>query len=41
VGTARAFAKRTREVVGAGRPMCPLCGEPMDPDGHTCAFPTL
>ena len=36
VGTARAFAKRTREVVGAGRPMCPLCGEPIDPDGHTC-----
>jgi len=41
VGTARAFAKRTREVVGAGRPMCPLCGEPIDPDGHTCAFPSL
>ncbi len=39
VGTARAFAKRTLEVVGAGRPICPLCGTPMDPDGHTC--PTL
>jgi uncharacterized repeat protein (TIGR03847 family) len=37
VGTARAFAKRTREVVGSGRPICPLCGAPMDPDGHTCA----
>jgi len=36
VGTARAFAKRTREVVGAGRAMCPLCGTPMDPDGHVC-----
>ncbi|MFB2581241.1 DUF3090 domain-containing protein [Herbiconiux sp. P15] len=36
VGTARAFAKRTREVVGAGRPLCPLCGTPMDPEGHTC-----
>jgi uncharacterized repeat protein (TIGR03847 family) len=36
VGTARAFAKRTREVVGAGRPLCPLCGTPMDPQGHTC-----
>jgi len=34
VGTARAFAKRTLEVVGAGRPICPLCGTPMDPDGH-------
>lgn len=39
VGTARAFAKRTREIVGAGRPTCPLCGYPMDPDGHVCTFP--
>lgn len=39
VGTARAFAKRTREVVGAGRPICVLCGEPIDADGHTCALP--
>jgi uncharacterized repeat protein (TIGR03847 family) len=36
VGAARAFAKRTREVVGEGRPICPLCGNPIDPDGHTC-----
>lgn len=39
VGTARAFAKRTREVIGAGRPLCPLCGEPMDPSGHVCSWP--
>lgn len=39
VGTARAFAKRTREVVGAGRPLCPLCGEPMDADDHVCTLP--
>jgi uncharacterized repeat protein (TIGR03847 family) len=39
VGTARAFAQRTIEVVGAGRPLCPLCGMPMDPDGHVCALP--
>ncbi|WP_422115271.1 DUF3090 domain-containing protein [Brachybacterium sp. UNK5269] len=39
VGTARAFAKRTREVVAAGRPMCPLCGHPIDPDGHICTPP--
>ena len=36
VGTARAFAKRTLEVVRAGRPSCPLCGYSMDPEGHTC-----
>lgn len=39
VGTARAFAKRTREVVGAGRPICPLCQEPMDSDDHVCTLP--
>jgi uncharacterized repeat protein (TIGR03847 family) len=41
VGTARAFAKRTREIVGAGRPMCPLCGYPVDADGHTCTLPEI
>ena len=41
VGTARAFAKRTREIVGAGRPACPLCGYPIDADGHTCTFPEV
>jgi len=39
VGTARAFAKRTREVVGAGRPLCPLCRTPMDADEHICELP--
>ena len=41
VGTARAFTKRTREVVGAGRPLCPLCGYPVDPEGHVCTFPEV
>ncbi|RKO24140.1 DUF3090 domain-containing protein [Pseudarthrobacter phenanthrenivorans] len=41
VGTARAFAKRTREVVGAGRPACPLCGYPVDPGGHVCTLPEV
>jgi uncharacterized repeat protein (TIGR03847 family) len=39
VGTARAFSKRTREVVGAGRPICPLCRLPMDADEHVCELP--
>ncbi|EMY35482.1 hypothetical protein D477_004177 [Arthrobacter crystallopoietes BAB-32] len=39
VGTARAFAKRTREIVDAGRPTCPLCGSPIDTDGHVCTLP--
>lgn len=37
VGAARAFAARTRSIVAQGRPICPICEEPMDPDGHTCA----
>ncbi|OUM43267.1 DUF3090 domain-containing protein [Arthrobacter sedimenti] len=41
VGTARAFAKRAREVVGAGRPICELCGYPIDADGHTCTLPEV
>ena len=41
VGTARAFAMRTREVVGAGRPACPLCGYPVDADGHVCTRPEV
>jgi uncharacterized repeat protein (TIGR03847 family) len=41
VGTARAFAQRTREIVGAGRPICPLCGYPIDADGHTCTLPEV
>ncbi|MEV6950065.1 DUF3090 domain-containing protein, partial [Streptomyces sp. NPDC051172] len=39
VGAARAFARRTREVVDAGRPVCSDCGQPIDPDGHDCTLP--
>ena len=33
---ARAFAERALEVVAAGRPPCPLCGLPLDSEGHVC-----
>ena len=33
---ARAFVKRALRVVEAGRPPCPLCGQPLDPEGHVC-----
>jgi uncharacterized repeat protein (TIGR03847 family) len=33
---ARAFIKRAQRVVAAGRPPCPLCGNPLDPQGHVC-----
>ena len=39
VGTARAFAKRTREVVASGRPLCSLCDQPMESDDHVCTLP--
>ncbi len=33
---ARAFVKRAEQVLEAGRPSCPFCGGPIDPDGHLC-----
>ena len=27
---------RAESVVAAGRPPCPFCGGPIDPDGHLC-----
>jgi uncharacterized repeat protein (TIGR03847 family) len=33
---ARAFSKRAQRVVAAGRPPCPLCGNPLDAEGHVC-----
>lgn len=34
---ARAFAQRSLAVVTAGRPPCPFCGNPLDPDQeHVC-----
>ena len=33
---AREFVERAVRVVQAGRPPCPLCGNPLDPQGHIC-----
>lgn len=33
---AQAFIRRAERVVAAGRPPCPLCGLPLDPEGHVC-----
>jgi uncharacterized repeat protein (TIGR03847 family) len=30
------FVERARELVMGGRPPCPLCGGPLDPEGHAC-----
>src|SRR5258708_5611007 len=31
-----ALSVRALELVTAGRPLCPVCGLPMDPEGHLC-----
>jgi len=31
-----ALSVRGAEAVAAGRPPCPLCGQPLDAEGHTC-----
>jgi uncharacterized repeat protein (TIGR03847 family) len=33
---AHAFVTRAVAVVQAGRPPCPMCGEPLEPTGHFC-----
>jgi uncharacterized repeat protein (TIGR03847 family) len=35
-GQAAALVRRGWDLVRAGRPACPLCGNPMDPEGHSC-----
>lgn len=32
----RRLARWGMEVVSRGRPICPQCGQPIDPDGHFC-----
>jgi uncharacterized repeat protein (TIGR03847 family) len=33
---ARSFIRRAERLVAAGRPPCPLCALPVDPEGHIC-----
>ncbi len=36
LGQLRDLGNEAERVCAAGRPRCPLCGEPMDPTGHDC-----
>jgi uncharacterized repeat protein (TIGR03847 family) len=38
IGTAdaRRFVRRAAALLVAGRPACPFCGQPLDPQGHFC-----
>ncbi|MGH2428964.1 MAG: DUF3090 domain-containing protein [Candidatus Limnocylindria bacterium] len=33
---ARHFVRRAEAVLAAGRPPCPFCGQPLEPQGHFC-----
>ncbi len=35
-GQISALAKRGEREVEAGRPVCSMCGQPMEPEGHFC-----
>lgn len=35
-GAALSFVRRAEALVAAGRPPCPFCGQPLDPQGHFC-----
>ncbi len=32
----RNLANQAERVCAAGRPLCPVCGQPIDPSGHVC-----
>jgi uncharacterized repeat protein (TIGR03847 family) len=33
---AAAFVERANDLMKGGRPTCPVCSRPMDPEGHVC-----
>ena len=33
---AAGFVERARDLMKAGRPICPMCSQPKDPAGHAC-----
>lgn len=35
-GQAKVLSAKIASVVAAGRPICPLCAMPMEPEGHHC-----
>jgi uncharacterized repeat protein (TIGR03847 family) len=35
-GQVAGFVVRAATLVASGRPPCPLCGRPLDPEGHVC-----
>ena len=35
-GQAAALVERVRALMQSGRPICPMCHQPKDPEGHVC-----
>ena len=35
-GQSRVLSRKIEAIVASGRPICPLCEMPIDPDGHVC-----
>jgi uncharacterized repeat protein (TIGR03847 family) len=35
-GQSRVLSRKIASIVAAGRQPCPMCGEPVDPEGHVC-----
>jgi uncharacterized repeat protein (TIGR03847 family) len=35
-GQCRVLARKISEVIAGGRPICPLCGRPIEATGHVC-----
>jgi uncharacterized repeat protein (TIGR03847 family) len=35
-GQGRVLSRKIESVVAAGRPICPLCSMPIEPEGHVC-----
>jgi len=33
---AHGFVRRSAALMSAGRPTCPFCGQPLNPEGHFC-----
>ena len=36
LGQSRVLVRTIERVIAGGRPICPLCGSPIEPDGHMC-----
>lgn len=35
-GQSRVLSRKIAQVIAGGRPICPLCERPIDPEGHVC-----